>query len=114
MKFIGHVHGKESYHQVVSRLRDRGIPTFSKYSGAPSNWPTPHRAALYVVLDKHYEDALALLSDPTHQVREPVDVREYDTFISAQETSPLILKWALILVAIVALLLAVTIYFSAQ
>ena len=114
MKFIGHVNGKESYQQVAGMLRNRGIPVFAKYSGAPANWPTPYRAALYVVLDKHYEDAIALLSNPTHQVREPVDVQEYDEFIAAQETSPQILKWAVILLAIVVVFLAIAIYFSAQ
>jgi hypothetical protein len=114
MKFIGHVNGEESYRHTVSMLRNRGIPVFTKYSGAPANWPTPYRAALYVVLDKHYEDAIALLGDPTHRVREPVDVQDYDEFISAQETSPLILKWALILLAIVLLILAMALYFSAR
>lgn len=112
MKFIGHVNGTESDRQVAGMLRDRGIPVFAKYSGAPANWPTPYRAALYVVLDKHYEDAIALLADPTHQVREPVDVQQYDEFIASQETSPQTLKWALILLAIVALFMAVAMYFS--
>jgi hypothetical protein len=114
MKFIGHVNGEESYQQVVGILRSRGIPVFTKYSGAPANWPTPYRSALYVVLDKHYEDAIALLRDPTHQVREPVDVQEHDKFIAAQETSPQILKWAIIFLAIVVLFLSVALYFSAQ
>jgi len=110
MKLLGHVHGKESYMETVGLLRSKGIPIFSKYSGSP--WIGPYRATIYVVLDSQFQDARAVLADPSHEVAEPVDVLEYEKWESAQETSPSILKWAILSLVAVATLLGAVIYFS--
>jgi hypothetical protein len=38
---------------------------------------------LFVCIDEQYDDALALLEDPTHTVAHPVDIKE---FKQAQQT----------------------------
>ena len=107
MKLIGHVHDQNAYQETVGLLHSRGIPTFTKHSGAPVMWPTAFRVALYVALDKHYEDALALLSNPDHKVEEPVDVEKYKLQSQSQIISPKFL------LTVFLVLLAVALFFVA-
>jgi hypothetical protein len=100
MKFLGHTSSKVGYEATLSLLRSKGIPTYVRFSGVPSVWPTQYRTAIFVCLDRHYDDALRLLKDPSHQVREPVDVDEYERFSKDAPTSPLILRWSLVVLGV--------------
>jgi hypothetical protein len=87
----------------MSRLRSKGIPVYARYSGSP--WIGPYRAALFVYFDAQFQDACAVLLDPTHQVEARIDVDDFDRFINSQDISPSLLNWsALALVAAVAFL----------
>lgn len=67
--------------QVAMNLRSRGIATHiagkESYRAAPI-FSGAFYVGLWVVLDHQYDDALALLDDPDHPVRDPIPVDEID------------------------------------
>ena len=93
MKLVRHFYDPEELRRAINLLHAKGIPTHLKYSGAPSVWPTPYRAAMFVCLDRHLRDAVMVLQDPEHKVSEPVDVGAYLAGLEAQGTSPTLVKW---------------------
>jgi len=58
---------------------------------------------IFVCLDVHFEDAQALLLDPDHVVRHPVDVDAFD--LDTQGVDARQIKWGVVVLAIVALTL---------
>jgi len=81
-------------------MESRGIPVFCQ-----DNIPTirnPTRGAVFVCINAQYEDAVALLANEDHEVRQPVDIEEFKTAVSAIGL-PAVLKGALIVLGVVLL-----------
>jgi len=78
-------------------MESRGIPVFCQ-----DNIPTirnPTRGAVFVCINAQYEDAVALLANEDHEVRQPVDIEEFKTAVSAIGL-PAVLKGALIVLGV--------------
>lgn len=89
--------------RVATLLESHGIPVFFGRSGR-----NVHTAPLFVCIDAQYDDAIALLANPDHEVAEPIDV---ETFKRAEAAAlPAVLRGAafvlLGLVLVAALVLA--------
>ena len=70
---------ENEYATAWDRLIESGIPVFepSKYSNVPGFKVGPRHRVLAIWLDHQYEDAIALLRNPSHAVKNPVDVDEF-------------------------------------
>jgi hypothetical protein len=110
VRFLFHLHDESETYRVTSLLKGRGIPVFVRSSRPIGR--APYRVAVFVCLDRHYEDACALLRNPNHAVAEPVDVEAFDRSIDSAPTWP-ILKVALIALGVVVPVFAAVIYFHA-
>ena len=106
----------DSNHLLSVRLllEQNGIPVF--VSSANTHNLLSHYAGvkkgLWVCLDMHYADAVALLTNPEHEVNEPVDIRDFEQVLAAGEAASMSVlldyMWVAILVGLgVIILLAV-------
>jgi hypothetical protein len=80
MKLLTQVGDKAQLDGLTLLFESKGIPVFVGNEAAARNmgFLSPGRQhALWVVFDEQYDDALALLADPEHEVENPVDVEEY-------------------------------------
>ncbi len=75
---------EDEYSEAWVRLSESGIPVFepSKNSDMPGLRIGPSQRVICIWLDHQYEDAIRLLRDPSHVVRNPVSPEE---FARAQE-----------------------------
>jgi hypothetical protein len=66
-------------------LAGSGIPTFisSKNSGPALGFVLANKYTLWVCLENQYEDAVNLLKNPDHVVKNPVDVDDYHRFVES-------------------------------
>lgn len=88
--------------KIVSLLNDKGIPTFVKNTrGATGLGSSRYR--IFVCLDEHMEDAQALLQNPDHAVRHPVDVEAFERDTRGIDARQL--KWGVILLAVVVIVI---------
>jgi hypothetical protein len=71
-------------------LESRGVPTYLKNVG---NRVWRHRTALVVLFPEQVEDAVALLQDPDHEVRNPVDMELFRQVEASGESWDVMLKW---------------------
>jgi hypothetical protein len=89
--------------QIRELLASRGIPTF---------FSTRFRArgVLFICLNEQFDDALALLKNPEHEVARPVDIEEFQRAARTQGLGTILVGSVailLFLLAIVGVLLAV-------
>ena len=89
-------------------LNNRGIATYARSIGG-SRTGTALGADIFVCLDAQLEDAVALLSDPEHEVAQPIDVAEFNQALATADVTP-IAKWLVVPVALIVLLFAATVY----
>lgn len=100
MRLLEYVSNASERDRITTLLESRGIPVFCQ-----DNIPTirnPTRGAVFVCINAQYEDAVALLTNEDHEVRQPVDVEEFRTAVSTVGL-PAVLKGALIVLAAVLL-----------
>jgi len=102
MRLLTSVHDPSLAWDILSLLKDKGIPTYVKVTGFFNGFGV-RRQQIFVCLDAHFEDAQALLRDPDHQVRHPVDVDAFD--LEAQGVDGRQVKWGVIVLAVVVLTL---------
>jgi hypothetical protein len=57
-------------------LKERGIPVFIS-SARTYHTFTGGKRGLWVCLEQHFEDAQAVLRDPSHRVARPIDVDDF-------------------------------------
>jgi hypothetical protein len=72
MKSLGCFEDPDERERVRDLLASRGIPTY---------WIRTYRSVhgmLFVCINEQFDDALALLKNPNHEVVQPVDVAEFD------------------------------------
>jgi len=93
--------------RVLGLLRNNGIATYSKAAGSP--WIGPTRIAIFVHFDGQYDDAVALLRNPRHVVRNPIDIERFENASDAQSVAP-ILRWSVTALAVVVLFIIALLY----
>ncbi len=72
MRLIAQTNDAGERERVRALLEDNGIPVFQQ-----QGYRAPGPKATFVCIDAQYDDALALLANPDHEVREPVDVQAF-------------------------------------
>jgi hypothetical protein len=108
MKFLTSVYDRNRAGEILGVLRDKGIPAFTKVAGSP--WVAPYQIAIFVCIDAQYEDASAVLRNPEHLVKMPVDVAEFEELAKKQDVMPLI-KWGVILGLVMIIVVTLVGYF---
>lgn len=69
--------------RIRSLLEENGIPLYEAHSPRGAN------QGIYVCLDEQYDDAVALLRNPSHKVTAPIDVEDfYRKLAEAERKSP--------------------------
>jgi len=72
MKSLGNFSNSAECAEIRDLLASRGIPTYLATGYRAS------RGALFVCINEQFEDALAVLKNPEHEVAQPVDVAEFE------------------------------------
>ena len=100
MRSLPYIDSLEERKRVAALLESHGIPVFLGKSGRHAR-----TAPMFVCINAHYDDAIALLANPDHEVAEPVDV---EAFRRAEAAAlPTVLRgaaWALVALVLVAAL----------
>jgi hypothetical protein len=113
VKLLTHIHDERTLSETSHLLRRAGIPVFVQDSAPPANFARAYRMAVFVCLDRHLDDARALLQDPGHRVADPVDVDEYDRIAAAAPPVPdVLLKGLLIALVICAATFAMVLWLA--
>jgi hypothetical protein len=104
MKYLGVAKGSDEAGRIQDLLESRGIPVriekesmFRGVHGAG----LVYASRIYVCLPSQYPDAVALLTDPNHQVANPVDVSHYWKWVDAQPLAKQIVWGAPLLLLLV-------------
>jgi hypothetical protein len=74
MRLLSNFHDPDERTRVGNLLESHGIPVFRQ--GGMSFGLSRH--ALFVCLDEQYSDALALLKNANHEVRNPVNIEQFE------------------------------------
>ena len=80
MRLIAQINDPEERGRVRTLLEDNGIPVFQQ-----QGYRDPGAKATFVCIASQYDDAIALLANPNHEVREPVDVQGLQTLLTLQD-----------------------------
>jgi hypothetical protein len=99
MRLLAYVDSAAERDRLTWLLESRGIPTFHQSGARSVLGRIAARGALFVCINAQYDDAVALLANENHEVREPVDVDEFKK--AAGTTSPALVKGVLLLLAVV-------------
>jgi len=85
MKSILHSADKTEIYKAHLLLAGKGIPTFigNANSGPALGFVYADRYTLWVCLEFQYEDAIAVLKNPEHDVQEPVDQIDFQNYIDS-------------------------------
>lgn len=70
MKSLWFLGNSTECEQIQNLLASRGIPTYRSLSRSSPG-------VLFVCINEQFEDALAVLKNPEHEVAQPVDVEEF-------------------------------------
>ncbi|AKS41567.1 hypothetical protein [Wenzhouxiangella marina] len=117
MKLLERYEFAEEAQERAAFLRSRGIAahveslTALRPAAAHRNL---YHAALWAILDHQADDAEALLKDPDHLVRDPLDEREMNELIEVggDQARRTMIKWGLIALAgLLALAMALPLLF---
>jgi hypothetical protein len=92
VRVLGYFETEEELSRVTELLESRGIPVYPEgVAGRFRSW----RWCLFVCINDQFEDAVALLKNENHDVRQPVDVAAFKREAEVLG-SPEVLKNALI------------------
>ena len=72
MRSLPHIESSAERERVAELLESHGIPVFLGRSGR-----NVRTAPMFVCIDAQYDDAIALLANPDHEVAEPIDVEAF-------------------------------------
>ena len=104
VKSLGYFEDSDERERIRDLLASRGIPTY---------WAKTYRSVrgmLFVCINEQFDDALAVLKNPNHEVAQPVDVAEFERRAKTEGLSS-ILRGAVamlsFLLCIIGLLLAI-------
>jgi len=100
VKYLGRFHNESKAQELILLLESKGIPVYAVPFSI--RWIGYLSTALHVYLDDQYPDACALLTDPEHQVRQPVDRATFEQLQATQWESTPLVKWSWIVVALAA------------
>ena len=83
MKIVFHSTDKTEVYSAKLLLAGKGIPTFigGENSGPALGFVYADKYTLWACLESQYDDAIAVLKDPDHEVKEPVDQIEFQDYI---------------------------------
>jgi hypothetical protein len=113
MRLIALINDPDARGRVRTLLEDNGIPVFQQQGSRD-----PRGAqATFVCIDSQYDDAIALLANPNHEVREPVDVQEFHRHADTSGSPQLLRAVLLVLLGVVlicGLLVGARAYFVAR
>ena len=109
MKLLTQVFSNAERARVEDLLNERGIPTYARGTGG-SRTGTALGSDIFVCVDAQFEDAVTLLTDPDHQVSQPIDVAEFKQDVARVGVGP-IAKWLVLPVLALVALFAATVYF---
>ncbi len=86
MQILFHTTEKAEALNTKILLELRGIPTFigSENSGPAFGFIAANKYTIWVCLDEQYQDAVALLDNPDHEVTTGIDVDEYYKAVEEQ------------------------------
>lgn len=87
----------ESAHEAARLLESAGIPVFVEETRHSRIGMSDARISVY--LDSQFEDALLVLEDPTHEVRDPVDIEQFQKHLEKFDHSLVLNRTLLALVA---------------
>ena len=106
MQLLSEIYGQEELQRLKALLESNGVPIFINSADARR----VNNFAIWAYIDAQFEDARALLSNPEHEVSEPVDVAAF--YIELGKTNHLspILKFVLIFGGIAILLFAMAMF----
>ncbi|MGD8785548.1 MAG: hypothetical protein PVG75_13980 [Thioalkalispiraceae bacterium] len=87
MKYVDKTATLDEANQIKTLLESRGIPAFvsNKRYARLSPPFTPYYLGVFIYIDSQYEDALALINNPEHTVKQPVDVTEFYQLLDRPE-----------------------------
>ncbi|MCX7112107.1 MAG: hypothetical protein NTX45_18680 [Proteobacteria bacterium] len=82
MKILFHSFDRPDMYDAKLLLDAKGIPSFigSESSGPALGFIYANKYTLWVCLDLQYDDAKAVLKNPDHEVKEPVDIIDFQSF----------------------------------
>jgi hypothetical protein len=114
MRRIGTFESDEAAWNAISLLEAAGIPVFLQEGRDTRMGRTDPQLSVY--LDSQFEDALMVLSDPNHVVRDPVDVEQFKKEVEAFDHSLILSRTLVFLAAAVAFfcVVALALYLVSQ
>lgn len=86
MRSIGYVYSSREVARISELLESHGIAVFAEAIGGGLNameW------CLFVCVASQYDDAMALLADPAHDVVPPIDQQEFERNARHRASGPL-------------------------
>ncbi|HKE47854.1 MAG TPA: hypothetical protein VKB52_07295 [Rhodanobacteraceae bacterium] len=99
MRRLAYLDSAEERDRITLLLESRGIPTFYQSAIRSLLGRDATRGALFVCINAQYDDAVALLSNEHHEVRDPVDVEAFKSAVNT--TSPALVKAVLLVLVVV-------------
>jgi len=103
MKQVLHSADKTEIYAANLLLAGKGIPSFigNASSGPALGFLYADKYTLWICLEFQYEDAVAVLENPDHEVQEPVDQVDFQNYIdsSMKDINGLLLgklKWPIL------------------
>jgi hypothetical protein len=83
MKILFHSTDKPEIYSANLLLTAKGIPTFigNESSGPALGVVFANKYTLWVCLESQYDDAMAILNDPSHEAKEPVDMIDFQEYV---------------------------------
>ena len=98
MQLLTYASGAADATRILSLMHERGIPTWTESTRLPGT-QNPMEQAVFVCIDDQFDDARALLADPDHVVRDPVDVAEFQARAAKVDLMPM-LSWGAAVAAV--------------
>ena len=98
MQLLTYASGAADATRILSLMHERGIPTWTESTRLPGT-QNPMELAVFVCIDDQFDDARALLVDPDHVVRDPVDVAEFEARAANVDLMPM-LSWGAAVAAV--------------
>ena len=89
MKFVYKASTLEGANEIKYMLDNAGIPaSVSNTSFASLNlFFIPHSLGVFIYNPNHYQDAIALIQNPDHIVRDPIDTEEFYNSLNSEQST---------------------------
>jgi len=89
MKFVYKASTLEGANEIKALLDNAGIPASISNSGFASLnlFFIPHSLGVFIYNPNHYQDAIALIQNPDHIVRDPIDTEEFYNSLNSEQST---------------------------